>query len=81
MTYKIQIDKPAMKFIAKQPMQQRQRIMAAIAKLPFEGDIKKMQGSEGYRLRVGTYRILYTVQDNVLLVQVTNAGNRGDIYK
>ena len=44
MKWNIQIDKIALKFIAKQPMPQRMRIMAAIAKLPEEGDIKPMAG-------------------------------------
>ena len=63
MKWNIQIDKIALKFIAKQPAPQRMRIMAAIAKLPEDGDIKPMAGQAGYyRLRVGTYRIVYTVK-------------------
>jgi mRNA interferase RelE/StbE len=82
MTYRIQIDKPALKFIAKQPPKARERIMQAIQKLPHEGDIKPLEGRPGYnRLRVGAYRIIYTVQDEIITVRVTSAGNRGDIYK
>ena len=51
----------------------------AISKLPLEGDIKKMQGVSGYRLRVGTYRILFDV--NGLIVDIIDIGNRGQIYK
>ncbi len=41
-----------------------------------------MRGREGYfRLRVGNYRIIYTVKNDILLVQVIEIGNRGDIYK
>lgn len=41
-----------------------------------------MTGYEGlYRLRVGTYRVIYTVEQDVLTVRVMNAGNRGDVYK
>lgn len=32
-------------------------------------------------LRVGDYRILYTVEEEIITVRVTDAGNRGDIYK
>jgi mRNA interferase RelE/StbE len=82
MTYRIQIDKPALKFIAKQPSKAQERILQAIRKLPQEGDIKPLAGRPGYnRLRVGTYRIIYTVQDAIITVRVTEAGNRGDIYK
>lgn len=82
MPYRIEIDKRAVKFIAKQPKPQRERILKAIYKLPETGDIKQMQGYTGYyRLRVGDYRIIYTVNNDVLLVRVIEIGNRGDIYK
>ena len=82
MQYKIEFDKRAVKFIAKQPKPQRERIFKAIYKLPDNGDIKAMQGHQNtYRLRVGDYRILYTVDNDVLIVRVIEVGNRGDIYK
>lgn len=41
-----------------------------------------MQGYAGYyRLRVGDYRVIYTADNNVLLIRVIEIGNRGDIYK
>ena len=82
MTYKILIEKPAMKFIQKQPKPQQESLLQAIAALPEQGDRKPMTGHSGlFRLRVGSYRILYSVEDNILVVHVLNAGNRGDIYK
>lgn len=82
MQYRIEIDKRAVKFITKQPKPQRERLFKAIYKLPEMGDIKQMQGySSYYRLRVGDYRVIYTVNDDVLLVRVVEIGNRGDIYK
>lgn len=82
MQYKIEIEKKAVKFIAKQPKNQRVRILTAIYKLPTDGDIKAMQGyCDYYRLRVGDYRVIYTVNEDILLVRVVEIGNRGDIYK
>lgn len=82
MQYRIEIDKRAVKFIAKQPKPQRERLLKAIYKLPESGDIKQMQGYAGYyRLRVGDYRVIYTADNNVLLIRVIEIGNRGDIYK
>ena len=82
MQYEILIDKPAQKFILKQTPEQRKRILTAIRKLPTEGDRKILRGYPGYyRLRVGDYRIIYTVEEKVLIVRVINAGNCGDIYK
>ena len=82
MSYKILIEKPARKFIEKQSANQQKRILKAIAGLPDNGDIKQLKGETSYfRLRVGDYRIIYRVERNVLTVIVTNAGNRGQIYK
>lgn len=82
MRYSIVIEKPALKFLQKQPLPQRQRLLQAIQGLPENGDIKPMAGHTNlYRLRVGTYRILYTIEQNILTVRVLNAGNRGDVYK
>lgn len=82
MQYTIEIDKKAIKFISKQPLNQRERILKAIYNLPHSGDIKSMKGFENfYRLRVGDYRIIYTLDNKILLVRVVEVGNRGDIYK
>ena len=82
MTYRIQIDKPAMKFLQKQPQAQRERLLRAIQCLPDNGDIKPMSGHENlYRLRVGTFRVLYTIIGDLLIVWVMSIGNRGDVYK
>lgn len=82
MSYKIVIEKPALKFLQKQPQAQRERILKAIQGLPDVGDIKPMSGHPGlYRLRVGSYRVIYTVENDLLIVRVLTAGNRGDVYK
>lgn len=82
MTYKIVIEKPALKFLQKQSQAQRARLLKAIQGLPDHGDIKPMSGHTGlFRLRVGTYRVIYTVEHDLLIVRVLTAGNRGDVYK
>ena len=82
MQYRIEIDKRAVKFIYKQPKPQQLRLFKAIYKLPFVGDIKAMKGYDGFfRLRVGDYRVIYSVNNDILLVQVVEVGNRGDVYK
>lgn len=79
--YAIIIDKPAKKFIDKLPQPERARIVDAIEKLPNSGDRKQLKGHGGlYRLRVGSYRIIYTVDNGRLIVQIIDAGNRGQIY-
>lgn len=80
--YQILIKKRAKKFIDKLPVTEKRRIVEAIERLPEGEDIKKLKGYEGImRLRVGSYRIIYEVDNNKLIVTVIDAGNRGQIYK
>ena len=52
--YKIVIERPAEKFIVKLPRPEKERVLRAIAKLPNEGDIKKLKGhADLLRLRGG----------------------------
>ena len=69
--YKIVIEKPAEKFITKLAKPEKERVLKAIHMLPDEGDIKQLKGkrSKGLlRLRVGDYRIIYTVDNGKLIV-------------
>ncbi len=79
--YQIFIEKRAQKFIKKLPKQEKSRLLKAIYELP-KGDIKPMQGHDEYfRLRIGVYRVIYTLNNDSLIICVIDAGNRGDIYK
>lgn len=83
MTYRIEIAKPAAKFIRGLPVPEKERMLRAIHRLPEEGDIKQMKGAKGrglFRLRVGDYRVIYSVDNGALIVFVVDAGNRGQIY-
>ena len=77
--FKIVYSKKAVKFLKKQDTSNQKRILTAISKLPLEGDIKKLQGTDGYRLRVGNFRILFDV--NGTIIDIVDIGNRGQIYK
>lgn len=85
MIYEYNIRKKAMKFIQKQERRQQERLLKAIYALPLIGDIKKMIGENNlYRLRVGDYRLLFEMlekSNKITLIDVTNADNRGQIYK
>ena len=83
MNYTIHIEKLAEKFIMKLPKPEKERVLKAIYKLPHEGDIKQLRGKKSkglFRLRVGDYRIIYTMDNGRLIVYVIDAGNRGQIY-
>ena len=44
-------------------------------------DIDVLKGRKGFRLRVGQYRIIYTRQDDQLIIEIVKIRTRGDIYK
>ncbi len=46
-----------------------------------KNNIKKLTGRSGYRLRVGEWRIIYTLQNDMLEIHVIDIGSRGDIYQ
>ena len=75
----IKYTKDAVKQINAMDKPTKERIKTAIDTLP-KGDIKKLKGyTTKYRLRVGTYRIIYDVQDNTLIIGAVLP--RGDAYK
>ena len=83
MKYTVVIEKSAEKFIMRLAQSEKERVLRAIHELPHNGDIKRLQGKKSrgmYRLRVGPYRIIYTVGNGQLVVRVIDAGNRGQIY-
>ncbi len=59
-------------------------IFDAINKLednPRPHGVLKLKGRSGYRIRVGDYRIIYEIFDEVLLVDIVELGNRKDVYR
>ena len=80
--YKIIIEKAAEKFIRKQNKAERAKLYKLIKMLPYGKDIKKLQGFKNkYRLRVNNYRVIYNKYDDVLVIDVINIDNRGQVYK
>lgn len=74
----IRYSRQASKFLRKQDKETQKRIIEAINKLPI-GDVKKLQGRNGYRLRVGSFRIIFDRDGNI--IYVGEIENRGQIYK
>lgn len=74
----IQYSKQAEKFLKKQTLETQNRIRNAIRNLP-EGDVKKLQGRNGYRLRVGNYRVIFDHSGKI--IYIVRIDNRGQIYK
>ena len=82
--YKILIKKSVSKDLKKIPKKDIKRILNAIQGLanePRPPQSKKLSGQERYRLRQGNYRILYSIEDEELIICVVKVGNRRDVYK
>ncbi|MHA7272176.1 type II toxin-antitoxin system RelE/ParE family toxin [Arthrobacter sp. Bz4] len=83
MSYQIELRPAAVRALRRIDHQDRDRIRGAIALLgedPRPPVAKSLQGRPGLRVRVGNYRIIYTVDDNVLVVAVITVGHRRDVY-
>jgi mRNA interferase RelE/StbE len=52
----------------------------SLAENPRPHGYKKLTGRDGYRIRVGDYRIIYQVFDKILVVEVIDLGHRREIY-
>lgn len=53
-----------------------------LAKNPRPDGCKKLQGgASAYRIRVGDYRVIYTVDDAVLIVAIERVGHRREVYR
>ncbi|GAA4622264.1 type II toxin-antitoxin system RelE family toxin [Cellulomonas oligotrophica] len=81
--YRIELRPAAVKALRKIDPKDARRIQAAIALLaqdPRPPGAKALHGRPGLRVRVGDYRIVYSVHDDVLLVVVVTLGHRRDVY-
>ncbi len=83
--YKVSIKRSAAKEIEAIPQKkERQRIMRRIGQLaanPRPPGSKKLSGRDKYRIRQGSYRIVYSIEDKELVVVVVKVGHRKDIYR
>ncbi len=83
MTYQVEFRPAAVRALKRVDHQDRDRIRGAIALLgedPRPPGAKALQGRPGLRVRVGSYRIIYTVDDNILVVVIITLGHRRDVY-
>lgn len=84
MTYEVQITPGAAKALRSLDPQARRRVGLAIDALgivPRPPKAVALKGRDGLRVRVGDYRIIYTVDDGVLVVLVVTVGHRRDVYR
>jgi mRNA interferase RelE/StbE len=84
--YTIAYSKEAAKILQRMPRNTAKLIrekLEIIASDPYadHANAKKLQGREGYRLRVGDWRVIYKIQNEQLMIIVLKVAARGEIYK
>jgi mRNA interferase RelE/StbE len=79
---RVEFDREAAKALRRLSRTDRTRILAAIAKLADQGDIRELVGAGGlYRLRVGDWRVIFRVKRDLDLVQIATVSSRGSACK
>jgi mRNA interferase RelE/StbE len=84
--FEVLYKKRALKGLARMPAALRERAREALALLAANGDsqgldVRPLQGRDGFRLRIGDWRLLYEVDRGRLIILVVEVGPRGDVYK
>jgi mRNA interferase RelE/StbE len=83
--YKVVLKPSAVKEIESIPRKKdRQRIIQCIGLLadnPRPPGSIKLSGYDRYRIRMGSYRIVYGIEDDALVVYVVKVGHRKDVYR
>lgn len=82
--YKLEIARSAERQLRKVPADDRRRLaraMLALADDPYPAGSRKLTGYDDvFRVRVGVYRILYSVSGRTLVIIILKIGYRRDVY-
>lgn len=86
MSYSVSLRRSALKELQSLPKTAVQKVGGAIDKLaenPRPDGVKKLKSSEEdlYRIRVGDFRIVYSIEDEIKIVDIRKIGHRKDIYR
>jgi mRNA interferase RelE/StbE len=83
-SYNIRWKASAARELKKLPQSTLSRVLKAVEKLratPYPEGVRKLVGSEHtYRIRVGDYRIIYTVRASELVIEIIRVGHRKEVY-
>ena len=82
-SYKIEWKRSATRELRKLPREAVSRILQAVEELsahPYPTGVRKLVGSEQtYRIRIGDYRVVYSVFSSTLIIQIIRVGHRKDV--
>jgi len=83
-SYSVSLKRSVLKDLESLPARDRLRIMeriGALAEDPRPRGCERLSALERYRIRVGDYRIVYSIEDDALVVWVVRVGHRRDVYR
>lgn len=85
MTWRVEFDRKARKALSTFPRTTQERIVSALAQLArdphWARQVKQLSGRDEFRLRVGDYRVLYTLEEDLLIVHVVDVAHRREAYR
>ena len=85
MRYRIEVTRAAERDLRALPESVLKRVDAKILSLagnPRPDGVRKLAGAESlYRVRIGDYRIIYEIQDRVVLIVIVRVRHRGEAYR
>lgn len=84
MLYSVTFRTSAAKELRKLPIAARKQVSELIDSLeanPRPHGVKKMVGVDAWRIRIGDYRVVYSIADQQLVVEVIRIGNRREVYR
>ena len=84
MSYSLYVLRRAQKELAQLPTGAYERVRDAVRILaddPRPPNCRKLRGREGWRIRVGDYRVIYEIDDEQQVVTVFHVGHRRDVYR
>jgi mRNA interferase RelE/StbE len=84
MAYTVSILRRAQKELVDLPKETYIKVRDAVVELaqePRPSGCRKLKGREGWRIRVGNYRIIYEIDDVEQTILVVHVGHRRDVYR
>jgi mRNA interferase RelE/StbE len=84
MKYQVDIERTALKSLEKLPLGARNKVIKSIESLsadPRPVGAKKLSGRDGWRIRIGNYRVIYEIRDKVCYILVLDIAHRKEIYR
>ena len=84
MSYTVSISRKAQKSLSKIPAEMQNKIINKIRDLatnPHPRSAKKLSGREAWRIRIGLYRVIYEIHNDVLSIVIIMIAHRKNVYK